>query len=275
MVQSDNSNILVHGFSQEQHKENGGRFAGDAEKEASVTWQVVVHNLDFSDAVTSVGITWPEEITRKAKVHSWSLQRLTWDKAAGAPAITVTNGAPTAAAPAGGARKRLELPTALTLSASELAIFTIQASGKTVAPTRAVAERTCYPDRFLEALAPSRDAAIAAPYTFALGAVAPASLNVRVSLGGNYSALHAALAALHIEVNGIACTVDPEHQMSKKIHVQPKDNSFFASLEVAAAILPATPYELANLNVTAWSESAGNLVVSTIVVVIRVPSAVP
>jgi hypothetical protein len=275
VVQSDNSNILVHGFSQKQHKHKGSGVSGNANKEVSVTWQVVVHNLDFSDAVTSVGISWPDEIVRKVTVHSWSLQRLTWDKTAQAPAITVTNGASTAAVPTTGAHKRPELPTTLALSASELAIFRIHVSGKTVAPTRAVAERTCYPDRFLEALASSRDAAIAAPYTFALGAAAPASLKVRVSLGGNYSALHAALDALHIEVNGVACTVDPEQQMSKHIHVQPKDNSFFASLEVAAAILPVTLYQLANLNVTAWSESAGNLVVSTIVVVIRVPAAVP
>lgn len=74
-------------------------------------------------------------------------------------------------------------------------------------------------------------------------------------------------------------------QMSKKVHVQAKDNSFFSSLEVV--VPPTALLRLVTssgsggsggggntVNVTAWSDAAGGLVVSTLVVVARFPSAI-
>ena len=177
------------------------------------------------------------------------------------------------------ATRKGALPTSVTLGPSELAIFSIQVSAKTRHTpwaTKTEDERTFYPNRFLENLAAARDAA--APYTFGLDAV-PVALRVRISLGGNFSALAAALTAtaFHVEVNGVACIIDPQQQMSSKMHVQPKDNSFFASLDVTveqmAIPVPTADDASQTVNVLVWSDAAGSLVVSTVVVVARFPAS--
>ena len=313
VVQSDDSNILVHGFVQEQataaeedeQEEEEGGGSTHLGKKVSATWRVVVHNLDYTDVETAVSLAWPKEVVAKATVASWSLQRLLWDKTSGSPKITVTNSESSTAiaeasqgivasrssgnaTPAAGSskKKKLSLPTSLTLGPSELAILTVHASSKSAATmTKAVDERTFYPGRFLEDLAGTYATAVSAPYTFALGSAAPVFMKVRVGLGGNYAALDAALNGFHVEVNGAACSINPEQQMSKKVHVQAKDNSFFSSLEVV--VPPTALLRLVTssgsggsgsggntVNVTAWSDAAGGLVVSTLVVVARFPSAI-
>jgi hypothetical protein len=59
--------------------------------------------------------------------------------------------------------------------------------------------------------------------------------------------------------------------------VQPKDNSFFASLDVTveqmAIPVPTADDASQTVNVLVWSDAAGSLVVSTVVVVARFPAS--
>eukprot|EP01043_Picozoa_sp_COSAG02_P079994 COSAG02_NODE_18799_length_918_cov_1.564103_1_plen_210_part_00 len=200
-------------------------------------WQVVLNNLAYSeDSSTTVQLHWDDELSgdelHAVPVVSAQLQRLYWSETAGSPVVdnqTFASGV---------------IPTQLELRPAEALILTVE----TVMPptndnhqsrtVRTVDETTFYSERILHPLASTK--ASAEPYLFTetmnSSSQAVAFMRVRVGFGGSASSLedakkayHTAAAAMIVEVDGVACTVDYTRQVAGPLHINKKDFTITAS----------------------------------------------
>jgi hypothetical protein len=284
VVSSTDAELQVQGF--RQTKAVGadlGAVTGGAQ--ASVTggaqaslqvWQVVANNLAFGAHDTKVvELEWSASAVASASSVVVSVKRLYWDEKTNTPMIETKNLTTT-----GGG-----LPSSLQLLPGELAVLSLTIVPHSVdmagaAVVAAVDEHTHYSTRVLEPMATSKAVATTNPYAFTNIGSKIVYLRVRVGFGGPASSVATApsnfaetAAALHIEVNGKACSVNATLQIAGPLHVNSKPPfTYFTALEVELSVesIPHVP----SVTVLVWSDApeAGNTTVSSVVLVVGTAS---
>eukprot|EP01050_Picozoa_sp_SAG11_P016527 SAG11_NODE_2264_length_3606_cov_1.320217_1_plen_1087_part_00 len=237
-------------------------------------WQVVLNNLAFSeDSGTTVQLHWDDELLgdelHVVPVVSAQVQRLHWNETAGSPLLDDQT------------LPSMVLPTQLELRPAEALILTVETAvpltnndhqSRTV---RTVDETTFYSERILHPL-PSTKAS-AEPYLFTETIVNSSSqavtfMRVRVGFGGTASSLedsekayHVAAAAMNVEVDGVACTVDYSKQVAGPLHINKKDFTYLTAIDVD---VPMPAASTADRSVLVWSEGARDTTVTAVVLVV-------
>ena len=265
---SDDANVQIQAF-------RTAVVAGTATRPPSANWTVAANNADHTTPAR-VALSWAA-LPDGAFVEAVTVRRLRWDAGAGAPTLTDTTTVGAAAAAA--------LPASLELDPSELAIVAVRVgapSAAALAPAATMVDtRTLHSSRLLAPLVGSQPAAAAAAYAYrgALlaggGGGAASARRVRVSLGGPAASRDAALASLHVVVNGAACAVDPNRQVGGQAHTNANDGSFLTSIEVAVPAAASSSSSSSSSSsgdvvVEVWADAAGGIVVSTVALEVEV-----
>ena len=213
VARADAADLQVQGF-RSRSNHTGGDTDGDA-----TTLTLVMNNLAFArNGNRTVTLSWPAEVLVAASVIT--IKRLYWDEATATPQLELATLESSNGVGGGTVPSQLELRPAelvvLRLSINtSAAVGATDVDGTAAATGRTINEQTVYPDRVLQPMASSPDAAAGAPYRFVVpNRTRVVTMRVRVGFGGSAgstmgseAAFARTVAGMGIKVGGVACKV--------------------------------------------------------------------